>query len=477
MTALISGSLVLTGVMAAAAEPLGSTPKSLSTNFTLVNLEAGANNGSINYYKDDGSPWRTAESFNFTTEGDQLIKRQYDASSGLSTGSGSVVVSAAGKLGAVVQIQARGQTPTSGAYSGATAGAASANVPLVLRNLTGASGVSNSQIYVQNTGTGPTNIEIDLISPNGTLQYKKTHANLAVGTAYNYDLADESPSNVPNGWFGSAVVKATSANGGVTVVSNLFSGANGMQTFNAFINKGQVWLAPLFTSRLTNGLSTPIAVQNLSGQEIPVGGIKLICKKDPGSGGADFNTDNKTAVGNTASYFFNPVTDSTNLPTNWFGACRIETTGFDTVVFVQMRTIGTDLAASYEGIKGDGTAKKVVIPLYGKRLTNGFATAITIQNLSNTAAANVTLAYKGSAGLPANCTINKTASIPAGGSLIQNLRLDQTGAGAVPELGNNCFGTLVVTSADQAIDAFVQLSDVSGQPGDTLQAHNAFTVQ
>ncbi len=91
-----------------------------------------------------GSTWRDAETFAFTSEGDQLIKRQYDQNSGLSAGSGSVVVSAGGKLGAVVQIQARGQTATSGAYSGATAGAAEANVPLVLKGVNTASGLGNS---------------------------------------------------------------------------------------------------------------------------------------------------------------------------------------------------------------------------------------------------------------------------------------------------------------------------------------------
>ena len=36
----------------------------------------------------------------------------------------------------------------------------------------------------------------------------------------------------------------------------------------------QTWFAPLVTSRLANGLSTPIAVQNLSGGSIPVAGSR-----------------------------------------------------------------------------------------------------------------------------------------------------------------------------------------------------------
>lgn len=477
MTAFMAGSLMLTSVLAVGAEPAGSTTKSLSTNFTLVNLEASTNNGSINYYKSDGQPWRDPDPFNFASEGDQLIRRQYFDDSGLTSGSGSVVVNASGKLGAVVQIQARGQVATSGAYSGATAGASTANVPLVMRRLVGASGEGNSQVYVQNTGTAPTNIEIKLINPDGTTRFTKTVNNLALGTAYNYDLRDEAVNNVPDGWFGSAVVNATSANGSVTVVSNLFSGPNGMQSFNAFTTVGRVWLAPLFASRLANNLSTPITVQNLSGGSIPANGITVTCTKDPTSPGDNTITmRNPAALGNTASVVFNPVTDQT-IPALWYGACRIDSGDKDTVAFVQMRTIGTDQAGAYEGINGNGTAKKVVVPLWAKRLTNGFASVVTIQNLSTTAPANVTLAYKGGDGAPAGCTRTLTKSIPAGGSVLQNHRLP-SGANSVPELADGCFGTLVITSDANgpAIDAFVQLTDISGLAGDTFQAHNAFTV-
>jgi hypothetical protein len=194
--------------------------------------------------------------------------------------------------------------------------------------------------------------------------------------------------------------------------------------------------------------------------------------------------NNAAPVLNSATVNFNPVTDQTNFSTGWVGACSIDTTGFDTVAFVQMRYVkiagvspnaNDALAAAYEGIPGSSTNKKAVIPLYAKRLTNGFASAVTIQNLSNSAAATVKLAYKGGAGTPANCTFTQeNVSIPAGGSLIQNHRITD-GPGSVPQLGDNCFGTLVVTSSDQPIDAFVQLTDVSGRSGDTFMAHNAFT--
>ena len=235
------------------------------------------------------------------------------------------------------------------------------------------------------------------------------------------------------------------------------------------------WLAPLFTSRLANSLSTPLAVQNLSGGAIPVGGINVVCTKDPTSPGqATFNLSNTAAVNNNATYFFNPVTDQT-IPAEWYGSCRISTGTYDTVAFVQMRVVNGAQAGAYEAIKADGTKKKVVVPLYAKRLDNGFASVVTIQNLSTTAAANVTLQYVGATGLPAGCTQTLTAQIAPSGSLQQNHRI-ASGAQSVPSLPANCFGTIVVTSADQPIDGIVQLTDYKGLAGDTFQVHNAFAI-
>lgn len=461
--------LVMVASLVASAQ---STSKSLSTNFTLVNLATGSNLVNIQYYKQDGTQWRPSESETMPSQGSQLIRRQYDDSQ-LTSGSGSVVVGGSGPMGAVVQIQTRSGTATRAAYSGVSSGAAKANVPYVARKLNSASGVVNSQMIIQNTGTSATTAEVEMISAaSGASVFKKTGISIPAGASFTYDLATESASNVPDGFFGSAVVSAGTG-GQVAVVSNLFSGNDTLQTYNAFTSTSQEWLAPLFTSRLANSLSTPIAVQNLSGVQIPVNGISVSCIKDPSSPGSNFSMQNKTAVGNTATYFFNPVTDNT-IPGGWFGACRITTTGYDTVAFVQMRVVSGAQAGAYEAIKGDGTKTKVVVPLYAKRLANGFASVVTIQNLSKTSTANVTLKYTGASGLPANCTATINATIPASGSLQQNHRIE-SGAQSVPQIGNGCYGTVVVES-NTPIDGIVQLTDISGLGGDTFQVHNAFAI-
>lgn len=466
--------LAIVGVVSVSAK---STTKTLSTNFTLVNLANGANAGSIQYYKSDGTPWRASDTFGFSALGDQKVVRQY-TDPDLPQGEGSVVVGASGPVGAVVQIRALNQTPTSGAYSGATGGAAQVYIPLVSRRGTSAQGTANSQIIVQNTGSAATNFAVDLIDRNtGATTLSKTFSNLAAGASVTYDLDDEA--GLPTNWFGSAVVRTTTTGGQVTAVSNFFLGANAMQTYNGFSTPATKWIVPLFTSRLPNGLSTPITVQNLSGNPIAAGGITATCVPVAASS-VQQNitlTPNAAAVGNNAGFSWNPVTD-TSIPAGFQGSCTI-TTAANTVAFVQMRFIGTDNAAAYEALNGTTTDTTVVIPLYLKRLQNGFATAVTIANLGS-APANVTLTYKRNADAPANltCDATLTASIPAGGSLVQNHRI-ASGTGSVPQINDNCQGSITVTQSanPQPLGAFVQITTINNQPGDTFMAHDAFGIK
>ena len=139
-----------------------------------------------------------------------------------------------------------------------------------------------------------------------------------------------------------------------------------------------------------------------------------------------------------------------------------------------MRFVGTDNAASYEAIRADGTKTKSIIPLYAKRLANGFATVTTIQNLSTTQAANVNISYVAGEGQPAGCSVVVPATIPPGGSINQNLRIP-SGTDSVPQVLDTCVGAIVITSTNATpIDAVVQLSNVLPQSGDTFMAHDGF---
>lgn len=450
-----------------------STTKSLSTNYTLVNLSASTANVVANYYKEDGTPWLAAtSSYTLTANGGQAIVAQYfDAV--MTSGKGSAVISADQPLGAVVQILARNQVPTSGAYVASTETDSTYYLPLVLRRVGG----SNSQIIVQNADTSSVTISIQFIKAAASpgANYTKSNVIIQQGASFYYDLDDELSANVVDGWFGSAVVTAASSKK-INVVSNIFAGADELRTYNGFASSklGTTWFVPLFTSRLSNGLSTPVAVQNLSGGSFAVGAIQMSCTKDPASGGTDFNVSNTTTVAANESYFFNPVTD-VSLQANWFGACKITTPG-NVVAFVQMRQPGVSAnSAAYEAINGNGTNTKVIVPLAAKILSNGFATPITIQNLSSSTVATVTLTYTPSPSYSGSQSpvVVTGVSIPAGGSLIRNLRL----ASGEPTLPNGWFGSLTVQSTNgQPLDGFVQLTTLGATSGDTLMAHGVFTA-
>jgi hypothetical protein len=98
----------------------------------------------------------------------------------------------------------------------------------------------------------------------------------------------------------------------------------------------------------------------------------------------------------------------------------------------------------------------------------GFATCATIQNVSNAYAAHVTLQYYGSPECGSGNVGPIAFTIPAGCSLIRNHRL--TGTDGLPA---GWCGYLLVTSSDEPIDGFMQLTNWNNPPGDTFMAHNA----
>lgn len=478
---IVAMALILSGVASGA-----SSTKNFSTNFTLVNLDPN-NPASVTaqYVTDTGLAWGNVpaadQSFDLASNGGSVQVKQYFAT-GMDSGKGSVVVQSSTELGAVVQIQARGQTPSQGAYSGFKVGSNKFYVPLVAHQKNTSSGLANSQIIVQNADSVPLTVTVDLIpGTTNTETYSKVSSSLQPGQSFYYDVADET--NLPaGGWLGSAVVTGAGT-GKITVISNFFTGADTMQTFNGFPSDGlgTSWLIPTLFVRLPNGLSTVVAVQNLSGADIAAGGLTLACTTTKGSVPATFTATNPGVLPNNASYSFNPVTDITNFATNgWEGTCLLSSGTATTAAIIQLRYVnspsGNVGAAAYEAIRGGGTDTKMYVPLVAKRLTNGFATVVSIQNLSTTADAHATLYY-----IPTTATggstITETVTIPAGQSIQRNHRLasDAPGTDKVSVLPDNWEGSLRVESSDQAIDGYVQMTYYMNVAGDQFMAHRPFT--
>ncbi len=480
----------------------GSTTKSLSTNFTLVNLSTGVNaadaNVTVSYMKADGTTW-VADPANtsFTIPknfGMNQVRQYFDTT--LTPGQGSVTVSSDQPLGAIVQILARNQTPSQGAYIGYSEGSNSFFVPIAQKNNLSSSGLVNSQIVVQNTDSSTFSAIIDLYSGT-TLTYEKITPSLKPGQSFYYDLADETEANLPSPWVGSAVVTGQNS-GKVAVVSNLFSGPDGLQTFNGFPseNAGPTWMIPLFFSRLNNGESTTVTVQNLSGGTLAAHTVALTCKADNVSTPPTISVDNPADIAANTGYSFNPVTQTSTFPSNWGGSCEINAgANNNVVVIVQMRFVNAAYkgVAAYEAISETGvTGKTMVVPLIGKRLPNGFASVVAIQNMDKVNSASVTLTYmpsfnsnecaisicdKNGDGIvnASDAYVVGPLTIPAGESIQRNHRLP-SGNNAEVVLPDGWVGSLTVVSSDSNINGFVQLTNYLNNLGDTFMAHDVFVL-
>jgi hypothetical protein len=477
---LLIGSVVVLVIMFAAASVFAaSTQKQLSTNFTLVNLGTSTAYVQVSYLLNTGATWTApaaSTTFTLTANGGQKIIRQYSDVMTPSSGKGSAIVSSDQPLGAVVQIQARSpQVPTNGAYKGYNQGSSTFYMPLILRRGSSASGTTNTQLAIQNTDSAAVTVDVKFLGGNvSSNNYTKT-VSIAPGVTYYYDLDDENSLNAP--WNGSAVV-AAQGGGKIAVVANFFTGADTLQTYNGFsgesANTG--WVLPLFTSRLGNGLSSVVRVQNVSGADIAVGGITINCTRNNATAPTTLTFTNTAMIVANKSYEVNPVTN-TSIPASWQGSCTVDTLSSNTVALVQMRYVGgtgnPGDAAAYEGLNADGTDTKVVVPLVAKRLSNGFATVVNIQNLDTANPASVTLVYKHKSNPALDLTTTK--SIPAGASIQENQRLSAFSVGATV-MPDSWEGSLTVTSTGAPIDAIVQLTYVNSTVGDTFQAHGAFTL-
>lgn len=424
LTVAVIAALVVMPTFAAA------TTKSLSTVFAVQNLSTtlpATVHVEYRFAKNaGGGAWTNVSAANvdfIVPAGAASNIAQYlDAT--MTAGRGSATLSSDGPIAAIVNQLARDQAATSGSYSGFDSGSASVYAPLVFKALGSGATLVNSTLTIMNTGGAATDFNIVYISGVTFLPvYTATVTALAAGESYYADQSDET--NLAAGFYGSAVVNATTAGGTVAVVGNQFIGPNGVLTYNGFKTADGYtsWAVPFYACRLANGYSAPITVQNVSGSDIPVGGIKIAFT--PASGlGAVFTLSNPAVVPNNASFIENLRTD-TNCPTATYGSAVVTAPSKVVVVVNQIQT-GTDQALSYNGVRTDSTDKTSLSPTVFSRLANGFSTAITVQNLNLTASATVTVTYTPNA-LCSGCQIyTKVLNIPAGAGAIQNHRLAET---------------------------------------------------
>ena len=467
---VVLASMLFSSVLAA------STTKALATNYTLVNLTANPATVTASYYKPDGTQWKAPDSFTIDGNGGQQIVRQYQDAS-LPAGTGSVVVTSSQALAGLVQIvidPASGQVPTSGAYTAVTTGDTKYYIPQVGRNGPSSTGVANSVIVIQNVGSAAVNVNVSFIKyGQSTVFYTKSITGIAAGASYSYDVNDET--NLTDATFYSAVVEVVGA-GQIAVVTNLFYGTNSLMSYNGFGSASPTykWLIPLLYSRLANSLTTSVVVQNLDTTAIPSGDITLFCTKNPASPDpATISTSTTAAIPVNGIAAWNTNTQTTIFPTGWYGSCTTTSaTNMKFVALVMHRYTANSEMAAHEAISGTSTDKTVYVPLAAKRLSNGYATAITVQNLT-ASPITVDITYTRSPSCTVGLATYTETAVPidANGSIIRNLRLTTNPVGL--GMPDGWYGTMKVTGTG-AIGSYIANTYLTVN-GDRFMAYLGFT--
>ena len=472
---LVILTLVVSGVASVFAQ---STTKSLSTNYTVQNLsltEPAVIHVSYSLAYDGTTPGGTwnadAGNTDFTVApGLSKVVAQY-LDSTMVDGAGAAVIEGSQPIAAIVNMLARGQTPTSGSYTAFSAGSESFYMPFAFKNLVSSVGTINSQLIIQNAGTDATTVTVDLIpGTSGLPSYSKTISNLPAGESFYYDQSEEG--NLPNGWYGSALVSAA-AGGSITAVGNQFTGSHGLLTYPGFPEGYTDWVVPLYLSRLSNGYNSIIAIQNVSGSTISAGALSVTFTPDPSLGAAPFTKTLGSDLADTATWTLNPR-GNPDWPVGSFGAAKIHSTGGNVVAIVNQLVNeppnSRPSALSYNAIPANITGQTVVVPLIMSRLSNNYSTVLTVANLTDQAG-SCNFTYKPDPSLSLADTVVTGVTLPASGSIVHNHRL--SGAGT-HELPSSWYGAAIV-ECNRAVGGVVNQLQAGGA-GDPDLSYNAFTT-
>lgn len=453
------------------------TPKSLSTNYTVQNLSQTEQAVVlVEYMKSydgstSGGTWTAdADKTNFTLEpgSSKVVAQYFDGT--MTDGAGSAVVMSDRPIAAIVNMLARDQVPTSGSYTAFTEGREKFYMPFTFKELSTSVGIINSQVIIQNVGTDPTNVTVDLISgETGAVSHSKVISGLPAGESFYYDQSLEGA--LPDGWYGSALVTADPG-GLIVAVGNQFTGSHGLLTYPGFTAGYTEWVVPLYLSRLANGYNSIIAIQNVSGAPIAAGNISVTFTPDPSLGEAPFVKTLGSELANNATWTLNPR-GSSEWPVDSYGAAKIQASG-DVVAIVNQLVNeppnSKPSALSYNAIPTNITGQTVVVPLIMSRLANGYSTVMTVANLTNSAG-TCDITYKPDPSLSLTDTVVTGITLPASGSILHNHRLDGS---TTHQLPTNWFGAAVV-ECDRAVGGVVNQLQ-SGGAGDPDLSYNAFTM-
>lgn len=367
-----------------------------TTNIQVQNLSDQVAHCTITYYNQDGS---VALQYSFDISANGTWSKYQGAETSLPSGfNGSVVLSSDQPIAAIVNQKTTGAQERSGSYSGESAGADSAYVPIAMKAFYG----FDTEISIQNASGSTVSATVSYYTQAGTeiAAAEDSCSNLAVGAACRLNQADNA--NLPSNYNGSASVSST---GPVVVVVNQ-NGPNKQNTYNGFYAGGQELSAPIIMNAYY-GFKTVVQVQNVGASQTRVRATY---------------SDGKTVTSgyiqpNSAVSFYNWTESHAS---NFVGSGTFESLDGQDLVGMVNQT--NDVQSSSYNLFAGGSGT-FVLPTIMRNFYD-YSTSFQIQNIGGSSCDCVVTYDDGATPAPAG----SLTGIPAGGSVLVPNR-NETGHG------------------------------------------------
>jgi glucose/arabinose dehydrogenase len=302
---------------------------------------------------------------------------------------GGVVVTADRDIVAVGRPHIGDQVMT---YNGFASGSLSMYVPMLFKQMWG----YDSAFYVQNTDdTNDANITIDFYDPDGNLSCTKSDTILPLSSR-GYWLPSESC--LPANWYGGVVVTSDK---NIVAVGRPHLGSE-VTTYNGFAGGSLTMYAPTLFKHFNSTYDSALYIQNVD----PSNTANITIKFYDPSGVLSCTKTDSIPPRSSKGYW---LPSEACLPSSWQGSVKVESDY--PVVGIARPHLGSSITA-YDGFTGGGTVSSV--PMLFKQMWGSYDSALYMENINETTAANVTVKFYDVNG---NLSCVKADTIPALGVL------------------------------------------------------------
>ena len=308
---------------------------------------------------------------------------------------------------------------------------------------------------IQNMGTGPANIVVNFINPDGSSAGTKTFSGVPAGGSAYFNPALhtlDGGGTLPSGWQGAAIVSADQPVSAIATVANNLSGSQYVS--DAYVGIGEpstVVFAPIVMAKL-GPWNTRMAIQNAGASPANVE-IRFI------SGGNVVATQSISNLPVGASALVDQLDHPTL--TNFNGSAIISATQPVAVTVDEYRTTG-GLLVSYSALPLSKASTTLYMPGY----INAYGPWTTDFTMINTASSPASVQIQFTNNQTLNC------SIPANGSLYLNPAANVYGGCTGGPLASNFYGAATVSSTQPLVIAY-NIANTLG-PGDRAIGYTAF---